>query len=62
MRHSWLVEGLPQVGLEVLQVSQMQSQIWTQMAKGLLAFEMTVKLEMVMLSVRQPTTALQKDR
>lgn len=50
-----------QVGFEALQVSEMQSQTRTEMAQ-VLAFGMVVKMKVVMLCVKQPMTARQKDR
>lgn len=61
MYHSWLVEDWLQVGFEALQVSEMQSQIRTEMAEGL-ASGMVAKLGVVMLCVKQPTTARRKDQ
>ena len=61
MYHWCLVEGLLQVGFEALQVSAMQSQTKTEMAQ-VLVFGMIVKMEAVMLYVKQPMTARQKDQ
>ena len=61
MHHSWVVEDLLQVGFEVLQVLETQSQTRRQMAKRL-AFEMIVDSEVVVLYVRQPMTTRQMDR
>lgn len=61
MCHWWFVEDLVQVGLEAPHVSAMQSQTKTEMAQ-VLAFGMVVKSEVVMLCVKQPMTARQKDR